>query len=97
MKPIDYMLKYLGEGDLSALDKIVLAFEKEVYKAVEEELRQVLNVESTSRDKEIEEILRQEKEEYEVKKKQFYENPIHWSNNKIRIRGLPVLRGRVNK
>ena len=68
MKLIDYMLKYLGEGDLSALDKIVLAFEKEIYEAVEEELKQNLNAESTSRDKEIKEILRQEKEEYEIKK-----------------------------
>ena len=97
MKPIDYMLKYLGEGDLSAFDKIVPAFEKEVYEAIKEELKQIPNAESTQRNKEIEEILRQEKEEYETKKKQFYENPIHWSNNKRKIRGLPVLRGRINK
>lgn len=49
------------------------------------------------RHKEIEVILRQEKEEYETKKKEFYENPIHWSNNKRRMHGLPVLRGMANK
>lgn len=69
MKLIDYMLKYLGEGDLSAFDKIVPAFEKEVYEAIKEELKQIPNAESTQRNKEIEEILRQEKEEYEIKKK----------------------------
>lgn len=97
MKSIDYMLEYLGEGDLSAFDKIVPAFEKEVYEAIKEELKQVPNAEITPRDKEIKEILRQEKEEYEIKKKEFYENSLHWSNNKRKIRGLPVLRGRVNK
>lgn len=85
MKAIDYMLKYLGKGDLSAFDKIVSAFEKEVYEAIKEELKQVPNVESAPRDKEIEEILRQEKEEHEIKKKEFYENLLHWSNNKRKI------------
>lgn len=56
MKPIDYMLKYLGEGDLSAFDKIAPAFEKEVYEAIKEELKQIPNAESTQRNKEIEEI-----------------------------------------
>ena len=71
--------------------------EKEVNEAIKEELKQVFNEKLTHRDKEINEILRQEKEEYEIKKKEFYENPLHWSNNKRRIRGLHVLRGRVNK
>ncbi len=97
MKSTDYMLKYFGEGDLSAFDKIAPAFEKEVNEAIKEELKQVLNAEPTPRDKEIEEILRQEKEKYEIKKKEFYENPLHWSNNKRRMHGLPVLRGKVNK
>lgn len=96
MKSTDCMMKYLGEG-LSAFDKIAPAFEKEVNKAIKEGLKQVLSTEPTPRDKEIEEVLRQEKEEYEIKKKEFYKNPLHWSNNKRRMRGLPVLRGRVNK
>ena len=33
MKSTNYMLKYLGEGDLSAFDKIAPAFEKEVNEA----------------------------------------------------------------
>ena len=39
----------------------------------------------------------QELEEYRQKKKVFYDNPIHWNNNKRRRYGLPALRGRVNK
>lgn len=31
------------------------------------------------------------------KKKAFYDNPIHWDNNKRRRYGLPVLRGTLNK
>ena len=97
MKSTNYMLKYLGEGDLSAFDKIAPAFEKEVNEAIKGGLKQVLNAEPILRDKEIKEILRQEKKEYEIKKKEFYENPLHWSNNKRRMRGLPVLRGMNNK
>ena len=54
-------------------------------------------LEKTPRDKEIKEILRQEKEQYKIKKKEFYENPLHWSNNKRKMQGLHTLRGRVNK
>ena len=96
MKSTDCMMKYLGEG-LSAFDKIAPAFEKEVNEAIKEGSKQVLNAELILRDKEIKEILRQEKEEYETKKREFYEDPIHWSNNKRRIHGLPVLRGMNNK
>ena len=59
------MMKYLGEG-LSAFDKIAPAFEKEVNKAIKEGLKQVLSTEPTPRDKEIEEVLRQEKEDYKT-------------------------------
>lgn len=71
--------------------------EKEVNETIKEELKQVFNEKSTHRVKEINEILRQEKEEYEIKKKEFYENPLHWSNNKRKMRGLLVLRGMNNK
>lgn len=50
-----------------------------------------------ARQKEIEKIARQEKEEYEKKRTEFYNNPLHWDNNKRRRHGLSVLRGRVNK
>ena len=50
-----------------------------------------------ARKKEIEKILRKEKEEYDKKKIEFYDNPLHWDNNKRRRYGLPVLRGRINK
>lgn len=92
-----YMQKYLGEGVLSAFDKIAPAFEAEVNEIIKEEFKQILNAEPTPRDKEIEEILRQEKEKYEAKKKEFYDNPLHWSNNKRRMRGLRPLRGAANK
>lgn len=46
---------------------------------------------------EFEERLRLEKEKYEKEKEEFYSNPIHWNNNKRRMYGLPLLRGRVNK
>ena len=50
-----------------------------------------------TRQKEIEEIARKEKEDYEKKKKDFYDNPLHWDNNKRRRHHLPALRGSVNK
>ena len=49
------------------------------------------------REKEIDKLAREELEEYRRKKKAFYDNPIHWNNNKRRRHGLPVLRGDVNK
>lgn len=51
----------------------------------------------TEREKEIDKLAREELEEYRRKKKAFYDNPIHWNNNKRRRHGLPVLRGSVNK
>lgn len=42
-------------------------------------------------------LLVKKKEEYEKKRTEFYNNPLHWDNNKRRRYGLPVLRGRINK
>ena len=55
------------------------------------------NPPKTEREKEIDKLAREELEEYRRKKKAFYDNPIHWSNNKRRTHGLPTLRGSVNK
>lgn len=55
------------------------------------------NPPKTEREKEIDKLAREELEEYRRKKKAFYDNPIHWNNNKRRRHGLPVLRGIVNK
>ena len=51
----------------------------------------------TEREKEFDKLAREELEGYRRKKKAFYDNPIHWDNNKRRKHGLPVLRGNVNK
>lgn len=51
----------------------------------------------TEREKEFDRLAREELEEYRRKKKAFYDNSIHWNNNKRRRHGLPVLRGSVNK
>ena len=40
MKLTDYyMMKYFGEGDLSAFDKIILAFDKEIDEVIIKELK----------------------------------------------------------
>lgn len=51
----------------------------------------------TEREKELDRLAQEEKEEYERSKNAFYSDPIHWSNNKRRRHGLSVLRGSVNK
>lgn len=51
----------------------------------------------TEQEKKIDKLAREELEEYRRKKKAFYDNPIHWNNNKRRRHGLSVLRGSVNK
>ena len=34
---------------------------------------------------------------YKIRREEFYNNPIHWDNNKRRHAGLSVLRGDLNK
>ena len=51
----------------------------------------------TDREKELDRLAKEEREEYERNKNAFYANPIHWSNNKRRRYGLHALRGDINK
>lgn len=69
----------------------------EISKIARDCFNDILNHEPTEREKEIKEKIRQEKEEYEKRRADFYNNPLHWSNNKRRMHGLSVLRGVVNK
>lgn len=55
------------------------------------------NPPKTEREKEIDKLAREELEEYRHKRKVFYDNPIHWDNNKRKRNGMPVLRGTINK
>ena len=55
------------------------------------------NPPKTEREKEFDRLAKNELAEYRRKKKAFYDNPIHWDNNKRRRYGLPVLRGVFNK
>lgn len=74
---------------------------EETNKTIRDSFNNILNHKPTgkelTRQKEIDKIARQEKEEYEKKRAEFYANPLHWDNNKRRRYGLPVLRGRINK
>ena len=70
---------------------------EEVNKVLRDSFKNILNREPTEREKEIREIARQEKEEYEKKRADFYNNPLYWDNNKRRRYGLPALRGKVNR
>ena len=76
-------------------------YREEINESIRKTFENILNHNPTgkelSRQKEIEKIARQEKEEYEKKRVEFYANPLHWNNNKRRRHGLPVLRGRINK
>ena len=74
---------------------------EEVNERLRNSFNSILNHKPTDKElarrKEIEEIARKEKEDYEKKKTDFYNNPLHWSNNKRRRHHLPVLRGSINK
>ena len=74
---------------------------EEINKILRDSFDKILNYKpigkELTRQKEIDRIARQEKEEYEKKRAEFYANPLHWDNNKRRRYGLPVLRGRVNR
>lgn len=48
-------------------------------------------------DHEVRRLFKNEYDTYIQEKTEFYNNPLHWSNNKRRIHGLNSLRGHVNK
>ena len=74
---------------------------EEVNERLRNSFNSILNRKPTGKElarrKEIEEIVRKEKEDYEKKKADFYNNPLHWDNNKRKRHHLPVLRGSTNK
>lgn len=49
------------------------------------------------KEKELEELTKEEFGEYIRKRMVFYNNPLHWDNNKRKYYGLPVLRNNINK
>ena len=46
---------------------------------------------------EIKQLAKRDVNNYKTRKEEFYNNPMHWDNNKRRNAGLPVLRGNLNK
>lgn len=65
---------------------------------IRENVKEIMKSHSkTEREKELNKLAKEEKEEYERKKNAFYADPIHWNNNKRKRHGLSVLRGNVNK
>ena len=95
MRFYNEILKYIGAK--SDIDDVCDAFESDINECIREEFKQILNAEPTPRDSEIKEIIRKEKVQYEIKKKEFYDDPLHWTNNKRRRHGLNTLRGKTNK
>ena len=45
----------------------------------------------------IKQLAKRDINNYKTKREEFYNNPMHWDNNKRRNAGLPVLRGNLNK
>lgn len=70
------------------------AFNDEIRRYIKNE---IFNRKPSEQELEIQKILLKEKEQYEKYKVEFYADPIHWSNNKRKQHGLPVLRGKTNK
>lgn len=56
----------------------------------------ILNHEPDEKELKLREAARKEREEYLQKKENFYNDPLHWSNNKRKRNGLSVLRGSTN-
>lgn len=65
---------------------------------IRENVKEIMKSHSkTEREKELNKLAKEEKEEYGRKKNAFYADPIHWNNNKRERHGLSVLRGNVDK
>ena len=65
---------------------------------IRENVKEIMKLHpKTEREKELDRLAKEEKEEYERNKNAFYSDPIHWNNNKRKRYGLSVLRGSVNK
>lgn len=45
----------------------------------------------------IKQLAKQDINNYKTRREEFYNNPMHWDNNKRRNANLPVLRGNLNK
>lgn len=76
-------------------------YREEINKSIRKTFDDILKHQPTGKElerkKEVDKIARQEKEDYEKKRAEFYNNSLHWDNNKRRRYGLPVLRGNANK
>lgn len=79
-------------------DKMSDSEKVEVNNKILENVKEIMKPRpKTEREKELDRLAKEEKEEYERNKNAFYADPIHWNNNKRRRHGLSVLRGDVNK
>lgn len=79
-------------------DKMTYLEKAKANNKIRENVKEIMkSCSKTEREKELDRLAMEEKEEYERNKNAFYADPIHWSNNKRRRNGLSVLRGDVNK
>ena len=99
MKSGEYNLKNIFVDTVQNFDKMSDLEKIEVNNNVRKQFDNIIhgNPPKTEREKEIDKLAREELEEYRHKRKVFYDNPIHWDNNKRKRNGMPVLRGTINK
>ena len=80
-------------------DKMSSSEKMDANEIVRKEFNNIIhgNKPKTEREKEIDRLAKDELKEYRRKKEIFYNNPIHWSNNKRKMHKLPTLRWKLNK
>lgn len=79
-------------------DKMSNSEKAKVNDKIRENVKEIMKPRpKTEREKELDRLAKEEKEEYERNKNAFYADPIHWNNNKRRRHGLHALRGDINK